>query len=357
MNRFRKIPKKIIAAVLIGIVILFWIFRPKGTAALDTVAVKKSDLIKSISVSGSIIAKKSADLSFATSGKLVYLAVVKGDHIESGQTIAMQDSRTVQKNLEAVLIDYSKQRNTFDQTKENNQNRTPSEALNDQMKRVLENNQYDLNKAVISVELQDLAREQSVLVSPISGIITRADAKSTGVLAGQSTIFTVTDPSSLVFSLDIDEADIGKVEVGNKVNVTLDAFSNNQFESSISSIDFIAHTTSTGGNAYTAEVNLPSLLNYRVGMNGNAEIILDKKISTLTIPLSSIFDGNKVFVRTKNGNIRTKTVTLGLQNDTEAEVLSGLLQDDEILTQPSLAPKPSQSFFRLPFLRGITGRR
>ena len=91
------------------------------------------------------------------------------------------DERTVQKNLEIALIDYSKQRLTFDQTLEKNQNRTPAEALNIDMKRILENNQFDLDKAIKSVELSDLAKQDSVLTTPISGIVTRSDVETAGV--------------------------------------------------------------------------------------------------------------------------------------------------------------------------------
>lgn len=331
--------KRNILVIVVVLGILFFIFRPKAPAKLDISEVKREVITESISVSGSIVAKKSVDLSFTTSGKLVFLGVTKGDHVAVGQTIAMQDTRTVQKNLENALISYSEQRNTFDQTKDNNQNRTSEQSLNDQMRRVLENNQNDLNKAVISVELQNLAKEQSILVSPISGIVTRADAKSAGVNVSSATIFTIVDPSTLVFNMDIDEADIGKITVGDIVKVTLDSFPEHTFASSINSLDFASHTTSTGGNAYTAEVGIENVpLDLRAGMNGTGEIILQERANALTIPISSIFETDKVYVKTKKG-IEIKKVTIGIENDTDAEIVKGLLEHDTVLTQPSQAPK------------------
>src|SRR4030067_1300152 len=99
------------------------------------------------------------------------------------------DQKTDLKNLKAELIDYSKKRNEFEQTQEDNQNRTPTQALNDEMKRILQNNQYDLDKAINSVELFDLAKQNLVVTTPISGIVTRADVKSAGVNVSATTTF------------------------------------------------------------------------------------------------------------------------------------------------------------------------
>src|SRR5260221_3521584 len=95
------------------------------------------------------------------------------------------------------------------------------------MKRLLQNNQYDLNKTINSVELVDLARQQSILSTPIAGIVTRVDAPVAGVTAiAGSTTFTVVDPTSIVFDMDIDEADIGKIQEGQHAKITLDAYPN-----------------------------------------------------------------------------------------------------------------------------------
>lgn len=339
--------KKLFFFFIAGLIVFAFFLRPKTQALIETQTVKKTLLTQSISVGGTIKAQKSIDLSFPISGKLVYLAVSKGDRVSSYQTIATLDQRTAQKNLENALIAYATARNTFDQTLENYQNRTPQQALNDAMKRILENNQNDLNKAVVSVELQSLAKEQSVLTTPISGIVTRTDVKSAGVNITPAAVFTITDPDSLIFDIDVDEADIGKIKIGQKVRVTMDAFPDKVLKSAVDSIDFVSHTTANGGNAFTVEAGLPQKEEYRVGINGNAEIILAEKTNVLTIPLSSIFDNNKIFVKTQKG-YEKKTIALGLQSDTDAEVVKGLSENEVIATQPSQVPKKQTS--RIPFI-------
>ena len=165
------------------------------------------------------------------------------------------------------------------------------------MRRILEDNQYDLNKAVASVELQDLVRQQSILTTPIAGIVTRADAVAAGVNVTPATTFTITDPSSLDFKMEVDESDIGQVKVGQNVNVSLDSFPNHTLKLKVNQIDFVSHVTSSGGNAFYVEAMLPQPNNYRVGMSGNADIIIDARHNVLSIQSTDIFDDNYVYVK------------------------------------------------------------
>lgn len=330
--------KKISLGVVVLLIAAF-IFYPRPKPTLATTTVKEGEFIQSLSVSGSVVAKNSVNLTFPISGKIAWVGVKKGDFVKAGQTLATIDQQTAQKNLQAALISYSLQRNTFDQTQSNNQNRTPDQALSDDMKRILQNNQYNLNQAINSVELQDLAKKNAVLWTPIDGIVTRVDTEVAGpdAIAGTTT-FTVTDPTSVAFDMDIDQADIGKLSKDLPVHIVLDAFPDQTINEPVNSIDFVSHTTSNGGNAFTVETVLPQNADYhfRIGMNGNAEIILSKKEHVVSVPLSSITDDKYVYVKKKDGFVKTK-LTLGLQNDTDAEVVSGLSAGDEVALDPTQA--------------------
>jgi len=328
---------------LIGVIIiavLIFVFRPKSPPPPATQTVKRTNLVQSISVSGSVNAKKQVNLSFVSSGLVTYIGAQLGDTVTAGQTIAVLDQRTVLKNLQSSLTDYSKQRNTFDQNVDNNGGRiNPTDAVNDAMKRIIQNNQYDLNKAVVSVELQDLAKQQSVLVSPINGILTHADAVTAGSSVTATSVFTIVDPSSLVFAMDVDEADIGKVTVGQQVKLNLDAYPNANLTFPVTHIDFVSHTTTNGGNAFTVEVKLPQTIQYiyRVGMNGNAEITTAEKDHVLTIPITSVVDDQYIYVKT-SGKYKKKNIVLGLQSDTDAEVVKGLHEGELIVLESAKIP-------------------
>lgn len=332
---FIKSHKKLIPIVILPIILIGYLVFPKNKSIVPTETVVMGDVIKTVSVTGKVNAESSINLSFPVAGKLIYLPFKKGDTVSAYQTVAALDQRTVKKNLENALLTYSSQRNTFDQTLKNNAASNISDAASDTVKRILETNQNDLQKAVVSVELQDLVKEQSVLLTPISGIITREDVTSPGVNITTTTVFSVTDPSSLTFDMDVDEADIGNVTEGQNVKITLDAFSNDTLDQTIDKIDFVSHITTSGGNAFTAQAKLPENSKFRVGMSGNADIVIDSKYNVLTIPSTSIFEDNFVYV--KNGKyFEKRKIKIGLQSDTQAEITSGLALNEEVAIDSSL---------------------
>jgi len=240
---FLRKHKKIYLAIVILLIIVTIIFKPAKSQPIEVQKVKKGDITESLSETGTIASKTTVNLNFLGSGKLVYLGAKKGDYVQAYQTIAVLDQRTLQKNLETALRDYSLQRNDFDQTQNNNANRTPNQALNDAMKRILQDNQYDLEKAVLSVELQQLTKENSVLTSPIAGIVIGAGVQTNGVNVSSSTTFTIADPNNLVFKFDVDEADIGKIRIGEKITLVLDSYPDETLFLQITAIDFSSHTS------------------------------------------------------------------------------------------------------------------
>lgn len=332
---FLKKHKKIYFSLLVLLIIGIIIFRPSQPIPIEVQKVKKGEITESLSATGTIASKTTVNLNFLGSGKLVYLGAKKGDNVMAYQTIALLDQRTLQKNLETTLRDYSLQRNDFDQTQNNNANRAPNQALNDAMKRILQDNQYDLEKAVLSVELQQLAKENSILSSPIAGIVTRADVQTNGINVSSATTFTVADPNNLVFKIDVDEADIGKIRMGKKISLILNSYPDEAVPLQITSIDFSSHTSDSGGNVYTVEAVMPENIEnkYRIGMIGDVEIIVDQKKDALIISLASLDDNNNVYVKKGDTYIKTK-VTTGIKSDTETEVIAGLKEGEEVAIQP-----------------------
>lgn len=327
----------IIPVILIVAISAFFLY-PRNKEKIETYTVSSGDLTQSLSANGTIEAESSVKLSFLVGGKVTYLGGKVGDLIAKNSTLVALDQRSVSKNIQDSLLDYSIQRNTFDQTLKNNNAETISDAASDTIKRTLQTNQYNLDKSVLSLELQNLAREQMYLISPINGLITRMDIESVGVNATVTNVFEVTDPNSLYFKLEIDEADIGKIQEGQSVDIILDAYPDETLKMTIDHIDFKTHKTSTGGDAYYVQGTLTTdnaNYKYRVGMNGSAEIILEKINDVILIPTSSLFEDDKIYV--KNGKKYDKrSVKLGIQSDTQAQVLERLSIGEEIVVDPSL---------------------
>ncbi len=327
--------KIISSIILIALIAVPFLITPANSAQVETMIINKADISQTVLASGKIKSKQQLKVSFLAGGKIVYVGAREGEFVKKWQTLASLDSRSVQKNIQDDLIDYMKQRNSFEDTTENYQNRTPAQALNEDMKRILQNNQYDLDKSVISVEMQSLAKEQSYISSPIDGIIIGSDITASGINAPAGSGFTIADPDNIIFNIEVDEADIGKIRLGMPVKVMLESFPDDVLNLRVTNIDFSSHTSSNGSNVFDVEVAFPDNAGYiyKIGMSGDGEIILSERESVVTIPLSSIFDQNHVYIKKNDTYIKRKLV-LGIQSDTEREVISGLAQGDEVVLVP-----------------------
>lgn len=347
MKRIRYIIGGILLVLVIGGVF----FHRQNAAIAQKQAVviqpaKRATFSKAISSSGKIQAKKAVQLKFQTSGKLTWVGVKEGDRVAPYQTIATLDTREVQKNLEKALRDYRSERNDFEETWRVTYRGldNPEEALTDTVKRILEKNQWDLEQAVLDVELKHLAVEYSTLTTPIGGIVTRIDTPFAGVnITPATAVFEVIDPDSLTFEAAIDEVDIAAITIGKGTTVTLDAFPDRVFEGTVSYISYSAQTSSGGATVFPVEVTIAKADNLRIGLNGDVAITVSSEEERLVIPLDAMReDDTGSFVYKKiDGAYRKTPIEVGQTNETDVVVLSGLSVGDEVVVK-GFAELPKQ---------------
>lgn len=310
----------------------------KTASSIETTVVKRTTFTKTITSSGKTKAAKAAELKFQTSGNLTWVGVKEGDTVQAYQAIARLDAREVQKDLENELRDYSKQRNDFEEMWRVTYKGTkdPQTALTDTVKRILEKNQWDLEKAVLDVEIEHVSVEYATLVTPIAGIVTRADTPVAGInITPATAVFEVVDPGSLVFEASVDEVDVANIAVGSRATVALDAYPNTPFEGSVSKIAFAAKISSGGATVFPVEVSIATSSAVRIGMNGDVTIEADKETEVLVVPSEAVREDEKgPYVYKKDGKMVKKiSVGLGTQSDGEVVIRSGLTEWDEVVTK------------------------
>ena len=332
---------KILTIVILAIflVAVGWPTEKKVTANpaqnYETAKVQKEDLTDIISASGTVQSENQIDLKFQTSGLLTWVGVKEGDKVQKWQAIASLDKRELEQNLLKVLRDYSKERWDFDEASKVTYK---DQVITDTIKRVLEKNQFDLDKAVADVEIKDLVIKLSTLVSPIAGIITHIDTPMAGVnITTATATFMVADPYSMKFVANVDEADIGKVRVGQKTTLTLDAYPDQKIEGEVGKIAFASIATKGGGTAYPIDIYLPENkdLQFKVGMNGDLEVTITGVKDVLTVPSEAVNEKNgKNYVQVIQGRkIKQIEVKTGLITDTETQITQGLAEGETIIVR------------------------
>lgn len=330
--------KKRLSLSLLTVLIIggFWTYQKLKPLPLDQryelSTVKPTDIEETVIASGKIASQTQVDLKFQTSGRLAWVGVEEGEIVKKWQALASLDQRELQKGLEKTLLDYSKERNDFE---EDIQVTYKDTVLTDSLKRLLEKNQWDLNKTVLDVELKDIALKYASLISPIDGLVTHIDVPVAGVNVTPATaVFTVADPNKLTFIAEIDEVDVSKLIVGQQASLVLDAYSNDVFKVSVDWIDFSATVDSSGATVYLVKFNLEnSEGKLRLGMNGEVTIVIASKNDILTVPLSSITEteqGISIDVIV-DGHLETRLVTTGLEGEEDIEITSGLTSNEIVV--------------------------
>ncbi len=294
--------------------------------------VESRDIRETFELSGKVAAGTQATLRFGAGGLITYMGAKEGDTVKKWQTLASVDSRQLQKTLDQKLNLYAIQRGTFDQTIDDNDNSVPDGDLARTLKRLLEKNQYQLDNTVRDVEYLDLSLKLARLSTPIAGVLVHSPIDTASVQVAPTDTWVVIDPASLYFSADLDETDLKRASVGQKVLVTLDAYPDWTFETKIDSISYSPKETSAG-TTYEVKLSLSGdVADLRLGLNGTAAIILQDKTGVLTLPSSALFvTGGSTTTVVKNGQkYEEKKLETGIENDGMVEIISGLGESDHV---------------------------
>jgi len=213
------------------------------------------------------------------------------------------------------------------------------------------------DKAAKDLQLAETYLGMMRLTAPTDGLVNvLPNFRSQGTF-GQSTppfkegdnvwtgaeIVEIPDLSQLYVNLNLEEVDRGRLQMGQKVHVIVDAIPDKEFDAEIDWISPIASLVFKGGS--TAEKSFPAratLKNLddrlRPGMSSTAEIIIEREPNMLLIPTRASFDKDgKPAVYVQQGkNFIVRPIEVGRRND-EDIIVTGGLKEGEIVTLESPA--------------------
>jgi RND family efflux transporter MFP subunit len=310
-------------------------FEPKKD---EIVSPKVIDLDETINLAGKIDALSKAEVRFQTSGRLAWVGVKVGDSVRKWQSLASLDKIELKKSLQKQFNDYKSQLDTFQDTQDQYKTIKENNNITDEMQRILNRSQNGLNNSVIAYELADLAVKYATIWSPINGIVVGVDQPNPGInITPATAAFYIIDPNSIYFKSEIDEEDVARIYVGQKTQITIDTFPDNIFESEISYISF-SPVVGQASTVYEVRFKLDidnQDLKYRLGMNGDASILISQAPKALVLPLEAVnqdADG-KYYVYTLNSQnqVEVKNITTGIETDDNIQIISGVSQDEKIL--------------------------
>ncbi len=196
-----------------------------------------------------------------------------------------------------------------------------------------------VEQARIGVESAELALSNTQLVSPIDGVVGIINIRTNEFPNPALPAMVVADPEGFHIKLNVDELDIGQLEVGQTALVTVDALNDAQITGVVSRIAPVANTTPVGGGStivtYEVIINLdPTDLPLRSGMTATVAIITDQAENVIVIPnrVMHLDESTRTpYVEKLVDGVPTRVdIVLGLRNEQYSEVVSGLEEGDQL---------------------------
>ncbi len=233
--------KRLIAILIFSlllIVILFYYFKARNLQSEDT-----------IKVSGNIEATE-VRLSFQVAGQIKQLFADEGYYLKKGQIAAIIDSNELSKikeqaqaNLEQAQSDFNTNKKFYTRYEELLEKNAVSVQDKDSAQNNLQVAQAKLNAAQKALELADIRLNYARLTSPVEGFVIVKSAEAGEVIQPGSTIFTVADTNNIWLTAYINETDLGKVKLNQKVDIKSDSFPDKVYDGRISFISEEAEFT------------------------------------------------------------------------------------------------------------------
>jgi HlyD family secretion protein len=204
----------------------------------------------------------------------------------------------------------------------------------------------EVEKAKAALEQYETDLRYATIRSPMDGLVLSRDVEvgdavsSILVLGSQATlVMTLGDVSEVYVLGKVDEADIGKVFLGQPARIVVESFKDKKFDGKVTKISPLGVEKD---NVTTFEVRV-SIRNptgeLKTNMSANAEIILEEKKGVLLVPESAVVYDKERHTSLEvpdphaDGGKRKVAVKLGISNGVKTELVEGLKEGDKVVLQ------------------------
>ncbi|WP_423069103.1 efflux RND transporter periplasmic adaptor subunit [Devosia sp. CN2-171] len=365
--------KWIVLVVLLGGAAAGWLVY--GAPAKDevprTTPVARGDVEETVLATGTIEASSLVSVGAEVSGRIKMLNVQLGDDVKSGDVIAEIDSLNqenavkaaqaslanieAQKGVKAASLAQAKVALT--RAEKLNPDKLVSDADFQAAQLAVETAEGDLKaidaqiqQAQLSVESAQLDLDRTKIVAPSDGTIVAVSVEvgqSVNASNSSPTIVKIANLDKMVVKAEISEADVPRVQPGQKVYFTILGDPDTRIDATLRAIEPAPESIaddSTSSSTSTAiyynglfDVDNPDH-KLRISMTAQVTIVLQDATNVLTIPASLLSprmrDGSyivPVWDQTAE-KVEPRKVSVGLNNKVTAEITSGLDEGDLVVT-------------------------
>jgi HlyD family secretion protein len=390
--------KKIIIGSSIALVILLLILlracnQKEAEISIETAKVKVGSVSNTVTATGTIEAIKTVAVGTQVSGEIRKIYVDYNSKVKAGQLLAELDRKPLttaltiaEASLDDAKAEMTYQKANYNRIKALSDKKLVAESDYDQALYSFEKAQTTLKTAQLNYDKARINLSYSYIYSPIDGVVLkRAVDEGQTVAASFSTptLFSIAnDLTRMQVEASIDEADIGKVKDGQRVDFTVDAYPDQKFSGKVTQIRLEPVITSNVVT-YTVIVEAPNPEKKLMpGMTASITVYVEEANNVLTLaskalrfkpdegvlakygkkdgldrkpgsfvsknPVNNAGNENsnillqqnplkkgEVWVK-KGENIFPVPIETGIDNDIDVQVISGLKEGDEVVVTSTI---------------------
>ena len=366
--------KKKIISLAVGVIIVagiaIWAFggqAKKRKVVYETATVDRANISNSVTATGTIEPVTEVEVGTQVSGIIDRLYADYNSVVTKGQLIAKMDKVTLQSELasqkatyDGAKAEYEYQQKNYERNKGLHEKQLISDTDYEQS---LYNYQkaksaFDSSKASLAKAERNLS--YATITSPIDGVVISRDVEEGQTVASgfeTPTLFTIAaDLTQMQVVADVDEADIGDVEEGQRVSFTVDAYPNDVFEGKVTQIRLGATSSSSSTTTTTTVVTYEVVisahnpdLKLKPRLPANITIYTLDKQGVLSVPAKALrftpavpLVGSNAVVKDCEGEHKVWTregdtftahpVSIGISNGIVTEITGGINEGTQIVS-------------------------
>lgn len=302
----------IATAVVVAVALFFVVGRnSKPKTMLREYPVQSGTIRSVVSTTATIKPQNRLEIKSPVGGRIDEILVREGDFVKKGQVLVLVSSTE-----RAALLDAATQ------------------------------------KGKGEVEYWKKVYNQTALISPIDGQVIVSSLNPGQTITTSDAVVVLSD--RLIVKADVDETDIGNVKLGQKAEISLDAYPDIRTPGKVDHI-YYESTLVSNVNIYHVDIvpeQVPEV--FRSGMSANVDINTREKENVLLLPLSAVrFRNGRSFVSVRGSSpdsVRKIPVTTGLKDDRSVEIVSGLSAGDVVVVRDTTFALPKNKSGTNPFM-------
>jgi membrane fusion protein (multidrug efflux system) len=321
--RMRRLIRRL---VLVGMILaaagagLAWYLRPRDVA-VATVA--RRSVAEIVYATGVVEPVRWAKVVPQVREHIVDLCQCEGQDVKAGDVLARQDDRIELDTLAELEARHAQATRDYERLLALSERGVTSRAQVEQAQ-----TSRDSLRALIGVQKNRIA--QLVLRAPVDGVVLREDGEIGEIVDTSDVLFWVGQPKPLQVVAEVNEEDVPRVMVGQKVLLRNDGFAGHALAAAVASITPKGDPVNKTFRVY---LSLPDDTPLQIGMSVEANIVVRETFAAMVIPPEALV-GDTVFV-VDGDRVANRKVVIGLRGTRAIEVREGLAEGERVVAPAS----------------------